>query len=900
MPEHGTTAATEIRSPARPEAQDRAAIPASAPAAKLDVFVSYSRDDIDFADQLVAALALYGFSPTIDRHGISGGEAWQQRLGGLILEADTIVFVLSPSSARSEICTWEVAEAFRLGKRILPVVPRPLGDAVAPRQLADLNYVFFYPEARAPGSGFGTGLARLVEALSTDLSWIRQHTRLLERAVEWDLGGRSANRLLSGSDIVAAKAWVASRPKGAPEPTTQHLDYIRASEAEETSRASAERRRLDEMAAVQAERAVALATAEQALKDKAEEQKAKLWLRNAIVAVAMVAAIGLGTLSYFLYDAFRTAESEQKRAWRAQGEANLARQAAQSAFTSAEDARKQAEADRSAARESLYEAEVNRARALIAKAEDLVEVGHIESATLLAIEAVSVDTTRHEGREFYIPGANRILALSDLVWRSARHEPKTQITALAVSPDEQLIASGGSDKHVRVVRLADGKAGGSIQLEATVAAIAFTPDGTHLVAAADKFVHLIDVKARPIARKLRVDGHSKPVVAVAVSPDGRRIASGSEDGKILFWDAATMTEIGRIEAAPSGAVRVERFIGGSDTIAVRDVGTVHVLDVSVAAGTSKPRIGPLQVHAVAFSPDGTRAAIFDGKGELTVLDPLTGSPVRTVKVREGVENLSLANDGSILGATFSDGRNHKNPARVLRWPAGTDQPFEVATHFGPVDQLAMVSDGRALTAHTIGDTPTLWLWPAEPRPGPGFLLEHAKRKVKRCLRVGERLEFILGPVQKPPHDWCLRMQKPPYKNGTLIGSIAAIRDYSDGALYNGDFVHALEAADLALQFEPQADWVEVNKAHALMFLNRWNEAREIYLRRRGEKLTIGTRHLNWDAAVLEDFDVLERNGLTNGLMDQVRSLLKPSENDGAGRDGAGTVLTVGGAPATRP
>src|SRR5215831_12175200 len=93
---------------------------------KLRVFISYSRDDLHFADQLDAALDAYGFECLIDRHGISGGEDWKRRLGNLIRESDTVVFVLSPTSARSEICTWEVEEAAQLGKRILPVICRSL------------------------------------------------------------------------------------------------------------------------------------------------------------------------------------------------------------------------------------------------------------------------------------------------------------------------------------------------------------------------------------------------------------------------------------------------------------------------------------------------------------------------------------------------------------------------------------------------------------------------------------------------------------------------------------------------------------------------------------------------------------------------------------------------------
>src|SRR5262249_15485689 len=151
-----------------------------------------------FADQLDAALGLYGFATIIDRHGISGGEDWKRRLGNLIRDADTVVFVLSPSSATSDICAWEVGEAVRLGKRILPVLCRPLNGTSPPPQLQDLNYIFFYEEPKSPGSGFGTGQVRLVSALNTDPEWLREHTRLLQRATEWDFGGRPSNRLLSG------------------------------------------------------------------------------------------------------------------------------------------------------------------------------------------------------------------------------------------------------------------------------------------------------------------------------------------------------------------------------------------------------------------------------------------------------------------------------------------------------------------------------------------------------------------------------------------------------------------------------------------------------------------------------------------------------------------------------
>jgi hypothetical protein len=112
---------------------------------KLNVFISYSRDDLAFADQLRVALQGFGFGVTIDRDDITGGDTWKKRLSDLIRDADTVLFVLSPSSASSPTCAWEVKEAVALGKRILPAVCRALDGANPPPELAALNYMYFYP-----------------------------------------------------------------------------------------------------------------------------------------------------------------------------------------------------------------------------------------------------------------------------------------------------------------------------------------------------------------------------------------------------------------------------------------------------------------------------------------------------------------------------------------------------------------------------------------------------------------------------------------------------------------------------------------------------------------------------------------------------------------------------------
>lgn len=298
---------------------------ASQEAPKLKVFVSYSREDLEFADQLVAGLILCGFEPLIDRTGISGGEAWQQRLGNLMREADTVAFVLSRASATSPICGWEVEEAVRLSKRILPVVCGTLEGTSPPSQLQDLNYIFFYRDPETPGSGFGVGLSRLVAALNTDIGWVREHTRLLVRASEWAAGGRPVNRLLSGNDVADAKAWAASRPKDAPEPTNLHLDFILASEQAEAVRAGTEQKRLAEIAAAQTEREHALKAAEVAQQEKAEASQRLVRRTVAGLVVAVSLAIIATGAGFYAFAKQRDAQQQATRAdqQRARAEQNL-------------------------------------------------------------------------------------------------------------------------------------------------------------------------------------------------------------------------------------------------------------------------------------------------------------------------------------------------------------------------------------------------------------------------------------------------------------------------------------------------------------------------------------------------------------------------------------------------
>lgn len=270
----------------------------------LKVFISYSRKDgLDFVEQLAAALKVVGVEPMIDRHDIAGGEDWKKRIGGLIAEADSVVFAITPESVASKICEWEIGKTDELAKKVIPVVPARLEGVSLPERLQGLNHVFFYPDRSFPGGGFGKGLADLCEALRTDLSWVRAHTRYGQRAAEWLAGNRAGSRLLSGNDVILAKTWLAERKPNAPEIPDDVRDFIDASEQVEIERRSVERKRLQEKEEILVKMETALNDTKLVQEQREHEQTlAKRRLFGWAVLAAALAVFG----SWMYVEAYRS------------------------------------------------------------------------------------------------------------------------------------------------------------------------------------------------------------------------------------------------------------------------------------------------------------------------------------------------------------------------------------------------------------------------------------------------------------------------------------------------------------------------------------------------------------------------------------------------------------------
>lgn len=190
-----------------------------------DVFISYSRKDKAFVEILDAAFRRLNRDPWVDWEDIHKGEEWWRAIQRGIEAADTFVFVISPDSIASSVCRDEIEHAARCNKRFLPIVRREGFDMQQVHPAVSSHNWLFFRETDA----FEPAFQELLKAMDTDLAYVRTHTRLLVRAIEWQTKDRNSSYLLRGSDLQESEQWLAQGVSQQPYPTELQAEYINAS-----------------------------------------------------------------------------------------------------------------------------------------------------------------------------------------------------------------------------------------------------------------------------------------------------------------------------------------------------------------------------------------------------------------------------------------------------------------------------------------------------------------------------------------------------------------------------------------------------------------------------------------------------------------------------------------------
>lgn len=658
-----------------------------------DVFISYSRKDRAFVQQLHAALIDRGRDSWVDWEDIPLSADWLAEIYNGIEAADAFVFVISPDSVISEICGLEVAHAVEHHKRLIPVLRREVDTKLVPQPVGAHNWIYF-----RESDAFGEAFDRLLSALDTDLEWVHAHTRLLTRALEWQRRDADASLLLRGNDLQAAEGWMVRAARElAPSPTSLQRQFVLA------SRRAATRRQRSLLGAV---------------------------------STTLVVTLLLALLAVFQW----------RSAVTARGVAEDARATAETQRTVAEEQARRA-LSRQLAAQALNRASSSLDLALLlgvwaTRTEPTIEALSSLLTTLQASPHLRTSLRSHTAPVEDVAWSpdGTLVASTDISGTVRLWDPRTlrqvgtpfttaggELHRLSWSPDGRTLAGAGC-AQVDATRLCSS--GGIWLWDATSRALrghltghpteiwdlAWSPDSTRLVSVGGIYENagliIWDVDAQqPLGEAL--NGDPNGMSSVAWSPDGTLIAAGGDasceacpDDTIFFVDAATGEQVGpNLDGQGYGVSSLAWSPDGKGLAAGHHDGSI----VLWARATWTPRLPPLTGHAgnvstIAWRHDGAMIASAGYDGTVMLWDSESGQRVDTPLRghRDAVMGLDWSPDGSGLVSGSID-------KKVVLWDVATAQPLARAIdhHTANLEGIAFAQDGKRVISASRAITITV-------------------------------------------------------------------------------------------------------------------------------------------------------------------------------------------------
>jgi WD40 repeat protein len=284
-----------------------------------------------------------------------------------------------------------------------------------------------------------------------------------------------------------------------------------------------------------------------------------------------------------------------------------------------------------------------------------------------------------------------------------------------------------------------------------VQAVAFSPDGNTLVTGSRASA---PQRWNPATGETIGDPlpHPGEIRAVAFSSDGTLLATAGTDKTARVWEAATGKPVGKPLTHAHWVQTVAFSPDGKTVLTGSADGTARLWDAATGDPRSEPLLPPGWVHAVAFSPDGKFFATAGSANSAQFWQAATAMPIGTQMDHLGeVWAVAFSPDGRVLMTGSDEG------ARF--WEAGTGRPLGLALlNQGAVRDVGYSPDGKILW--TAGASGKVRLWDAVTLSPVGAPVQHqtavyavALNRDQNLLATGSadgKVRLWEKPTPRPP------------------------------------------------------------------------------------------------------------------------------------------------------
>ena len=633
----------------------------------LEVFISYSRADSDFARKLNEALQLQGKTTWFDQESIASGTDFQQEIYRGIENSDNFLFIISPRSVNSPYCADEVEYAQKLNKRFVTVLHRQVSAKELHPALASIQWIDF----NRHGGDFYPNFSELVRTLDTDREHVKSHTKWSQKAAEWEQGEKRDDLLLRGSNLEEAEEWLKQAVDKKPLPTPVQQEYISFSRQAETAR----------------------------------QEQEQNFLEGQVNSASRFSLLLNDTGQKFdaLIEAIRAGRQLKKLLNRVKPESYTRVLTALQAAVYGHGFR---EYNRLASQTAAFRSvsfSPNGKMIASAGVDKTVKLWSVEGKELLTL----IGHTGEINSVSFSPDGKTIVSASGdktvKLWSVEGKELLTlightdEVKSVSFSPNGKTIASASVDKTVKLWGVEGKELLTLIGHTDEVRSVSFSPDGKMIASASvDKTVKLWSVEGKEL---LTFAGHTNWVNSISFSPDGKMIASASDDQTVKLWSvegkelltfAGHTDWIWDVSFSPDS-----KMIASASSDKTVKLWSMKGKELLILRGHTEG------VRSISFSPNGKMIASAS-EDQTVKLWSVEGKLLQTLKGHnDRVNSVSFSPDGKTI-ASVSDDKT------VKLWSMEGKELLTLTGHSDRVRSVSFSPDGKRIASASSDKTVILW------------------------------------------------------------------------------------------------------------------------------------------------------------------------------------------------